>query len=152
MRIEPLLFRVIDKIEISESGCWIWKGATRLGYAAVSRSRPECRQIGTRAPIAVHRWMYQLLIGDIPDGMYLDHRVCRTKRCVNPWHLVVCTNADNVSQPDGCAAIHRAKTHCPKGHEYDETNTRWYKGFRICRACDRERGSGWNRKENRLAA
>lgn len=32
-----------------------------------------------------------------------------------------------------------AKTHCPQGHEYNEENTRWYKGSRNCRVCDRDR-------------
>ena len=27
------------------------------------------------------------------------------------------------------------KTHCPKGHEYSPENTRWYRGWRYCRAC-----------------
>ena len=34
----------------------------------------------------------------------------------------------------------RRKTHCPKGHEYNEENTRHTSdGKRICRVCDRER-------------
>lgn len=36
------------------------------------------------------------------------------------------------------------RTHCPKGHPYDEANTRWAKTKwgeqRICRACNREVG------------
>lgn len=30
------------------------------------------------------------------------------------------------------------KTHCSKGHPYDEANTYWYQGWRRCRACHRE--------------
>ena len=29
----------------------------------------------------------------------------------------------------------REKTHCPKGHPYDEENLYVYNGFRYCRAC-----------------
>lgn len=28
------------------------------------------------------------------------------------------------------------RTHCPYGHEYDEKNTRFYRGRRSCKACD----------------
>jgi hypothetical protein len=36
-----------------------------------------------------------------------------------------------------------AKTHCPKGHSYDEINTYVNpKGSRVCRACKRLRGQG----------
>jgi len=31
---------------------------------------------------------------------------------------------------------HRAKTHCPQGHPYDEANVRLKNGkWRVCRAC-----------------
>jgi len=34
-----------------------------------------------------------------------------------------------------------AKTHCPRGHEYNEINTHYYaNGHRRCRACRRKRG------------
>ena len=38
------------------------------------------------------------------------------------------------------AAQQRAKTHCPKGHEYDELNTYVRSdGSRDCRTCERKR-------------
>jgi hypothetical protein len=36
-------------------------------------------------------------------------------------------------------AAHIVKTHCPKGHLYDEENTYRWRGQRHCRACARER-------------
>lgn len=30
-------------------------------------------------------------------------------------------------------------THCPRGHAYDDANTRLYKGMKFCRACDKDR-------------
>lgn len=31
--------------------------------------------------------------------------------------------------------VPRSKTHCPKGHPYDQANTYWQRGHRKCRAC-----------------
>lgn len=44
------------------------------------------------------------------------------------------------------------KTHCPKGHLYDEENTVLYRGSRYCRTCGREQWRTWaskNREYNR---
>lgn len=42
------------------------------------------------------------------------------------------------------------KTHCPKGHEYTDENTRRHRGKRICRACDRLRNNKQYRIERGL--
>lgn len=42
----------------------------------------------------------------------------------------------------GQGGIDRGKTHCPRGHEYSEDNTRRYRGKRRCRACEKLRGNG----------
>lgn len=34
---------------------------------------------------------------------------------------------------------HSSATHCPRGHPYDEANTRIYQGRRFCIACERAR-------------
>lgn len=49
-------------------------------------------------------------------------------------------------QPPGVIA-HRARTHCPQGHPYDEQNTRWYQGRRYCRACAVIRSVAYQRKK-----
>jgi hypothetical protein len=39
----------------------------------------------------------------------------------------------------GAAQINAAKTHCPRGHQYDESNTEVDKrGWRRCKACRKE--------------
>lgn len=67
-------------------------------------------------------------------------------RTNNQWtNLRYGTRSENMQDKDRHGTNHHAnKTHCPSGHEYNEFNTRYYKGKRICRACD------WARRPNHL--
>lgn len=80
--------------------CWNWKrSVSAKGYGRFGISHPE----GQRIHIA-HRVAYELLIGEIPDGLQLDH-LCRNPRCVNPYHLDPVTNQVNTQR----GFIHRAQ-------------------------------------------
>jgi hypothetical protein len=112
------------------SGCWLWVGATSRGYAIrVDRNRP-----GTKK---VHRQVYEDLVGRVPEGLDLDH-LCRVRCCVNPAHLEPVTRSENVRRGAG-PSLNSSKTHCPKGHPYEEANVYRYRGRRYCRQCHREK-------------
>lgn len=70
-----------------ESGCWIWTGALdRKGYGAIFyKGRSQ----------GAHRVSYQEYIGDIPHGLVIRHQ-CDNPSCVNPNHLSIGTQKDNV--------------------------------------------------------
>lgn len=86
---KPLFERITKRLTIDANGCWIWQGAiNRGGYGIIGRGR---RGNGN---VLVHRGMYEELIGEIPDGLHLDH-LCRVKACANPWHLDPVTQAVN---------------------------------------------------------
>lgn len=113
--------------------CWLWTaGMDDAGYGWF-----RCGDKMRRA----HRVAYEALVGPVPEGLHLDH-LCRVRNCVNPDHLEPVTMGENIRRGVSGAvngARQQAKTHCPKGHEYDEENTLHYRGGRRCRKCDRDR-------------
>lgn len=75
-----------------ETGCWRWNlYVDRLGYGVASLG-------GSGRSGPAHRFIYERLVGPIPEGMDLDHvkeRGCRYRDCVNPAHLEPVTHVEN---------------------------------------------------------
>lgn len=104
--------------------CVVWTGLNNSkGYGRI--------MIGRKKNVTAHRAIYEGTFGKIPDGLVLDH-LCRKPSCVNPLHLRVVTNKENVLCGIGITAQHAKKTKCPKGHPYDGIN---YRGARTCKTC-----------------
>lgn len=129
--------RGLDRYEVDEeTGCWVWQGALARGYGYV--------RIAGRLYRA-HRAMYEREVGEIPDGLELDH-LCRNTACINPEHLEPVTHAENCRRGRQ-GDWQKAKSHCPKGHPYSGDNLRVYRRksgglMRVCRACRREAARG----------
>lgn len=80
----------------ADDECWPWLGKIRRGYGQL-KTKHRTPDDPHEAYIQAHRMAYYLVLGDIPEGMVLDH-TCRRKSCCNPWHLEVVTQGVNMQR------------------------------------------------------
>lgn len=136
-----------------ENGCLRWDGfITSDGYGAVGYR-------GRRHTLT-HRAFWIEQVGDIPDGMTVDHEChnrdtacsgrseCPHRRCVEVTHLRIVSAVENTQASPNAMA---RRTHCPHGHEYSPENTAIYDGRRFCIACSRVRSKA-SKARRRVAA
>lgn len=146
----PVLQRILAKVVIHPNSCWMFQGCQDpSGYGRISRSKKE-------GPVAVHRYMYELVFGQVPSGLELDHichkkgectvpaRLCPHRRCVNPWHLEPVTHTENTRRGNAGSL---PKQFCIRGHSLAQGVAAVdSNGRRQCRLCNALRARNYRRR------
>lgn len=117
---------ILGRIIEDAGGCWEWTGARdREGYGNLTHAGLKWQ---------AHRLSYFAFNGTLPDGLVIDH-LCRNRACVNPDHIEMVTDRENILRGECIAAINARKVTCKRGHnEWAAT----VGGNRVCAACARE--------------
>lgn len=91
-----------------DHACWEWtRVRNQHGYGQL--------RVADRMVYA-HRLAYQLGVGSIPDGMHVLHQ-CDNPRCINPAHLSLGTQSQNMKE---CSE--RGRASIPKPEKPGEEN------------------------------
>lgn len=119
---------ILSKVKIDSNECWIWPlSLSHNGYGLV-KFDGKMQQ--------VHRLVYKLLVGPIPDDLTCDH-LCRVRNCCNPAHIDIITRVENTRRGN-VGKWRGLLTHCKRGHEYSQENTYTDRnGYRVCNECRR---------------
>lgn len=107
--------------------CALWTGEKdkRDGRALVWRGK---------TPTVAYRAVYVAEVGDIVEGMVLDH-LCRRPHCVAPHHLEPVHASENELRKLWRVRARREK--CTFGHDLRVNGAITPEGGRVCRACNR---------------
>ena len=122
--------------------CWIWKGVLDKGGYGRIKDDSGWRDMA-------HRWSYRHFVGEIPEGLIIDH-LCKNPACVNPSHLEPVTYWQNSIERGvtNVGFVNSEKTHCIRGHSLEDAyvSRSKYGIRRSCKECQRIRTRAYKLK------
>lgn len=120
-------------------GCWIWTGATKKSKSVRYGNFTLCGRA-----VSAHRAAYIIEHGSCDETKQVLHS-CDNTLCVNPAHLSLGSNQDNVTDMVSKGRHkNQLKTHCSKGHPLTSDNietTPKHPNWRYCKTCRQSRGN-----------
>lgn len=105
---------ISQESKLVDTPCWVWQGRTdKDGYGRL--------KVGQKGSVGVHRRTYFLATGDSAEGKDVHHW-CEVTGCCNPSHLESMGHSEHM-KITGIGEHNASKTHCLRGHPFDEKNT-----------------------------
>lgn len=93
----------VDK-SAGPDGCWLWTGSKiPKGYGTIKWDGKNRRS---------HRVAWIIAFGVIPSGLFVCHK-CDNPSCVNPRHLFLGTNQDNIDDRE-----RKGRNRPPRGEKH----------------------------------
>lgn len=88
--MDKVLYSFCSRIQVTDT-CWVWKGPT------ISRKGEEYGMFFfENKKVKAHRFAFILKDDEIPEGCLVRH-ACDNPSCVNPDHLMLGTDRDNIA-------------------------------------------------------
>lgn len=109
-RSTPIADRFWPKVRTTDT-CWLWTSTInhKTGYGMLGGPRvPNAEGRLVCRPLYAHRVAWELAHGPIPPGQWVLHH-CDVPACVNPDHLFLGTQRDNVRDAAAKGRLHVAR-------------------------------------------
>lgn len=117
--------------------CWLWTAAVTSPKKGSKHKYGVLGRGGRGAGnIRAHVLSYELHYGPVPDGLLVRHK-CDVTLCVNPEHLEVGTQTDNMQDASKRGRIRNQNTDkkfCVHGHTLSDAYI-GKNGRRVCKHC-----------------